>query len=88
MRANILLSILFVIATTFSSIHELKHIQNQDGAGGAVCIVGKNLSSADIINVLSVVDDISFDKIVHNTFLVHISKQKSTNQTRAPPFLS
>jgi len=88
MRANIFLSILFVIATTFSSIHELKHIQNQDGAGCAVCIVGKNLSSADIINVLSVVDDLSFDRIVDSAFLVYISKQKSTNQTRAPPKIS
>lgn len=88
MKFKALLSILFVIATSFSAIHEINHIYNQDTVDCELCQVNDNLVFADIIDKVIDVEIFHFNKIVKNDFIETLYSKKSTNQTRAPPHIS
>jgi len=88
MKFKALLSILFVIATTFTAIHEVNHIYNQDTIDCVMCIASKNLASADIVDFAIDFDVIHFDKILQSRNLPSLYNKKFANQNRAPPKLS
>lgn len=85
MKLRVLLSIFFIIATSFTAIHEVKHFVDGDDSPCMVCHVNDNLTSADIIDKVQDVEIVHFEKILEaNTVLAHHEK-KHSNQDRAPP---
>lgn len=89
MKFKLLLSFLFVIATTFTTIHELEHISaDHDAASCQVCVLGDNSLSFNLIDDFK---DVSLfaSYVIHSkkTYLQRYNK-KSTNQSNAPPFIS
>jgi len=47
MKLRVLLSIFFIIATSFTAIHEVQHFVDGDDTPCMVCHVNDNLTSAD-----------------------------------------
>ncbi|QOY52175.1 hypothetical protein [Candidatus Sulfurimonas baltica] len=88
MKIRALLSILFVIATTFSVIHEVEHIMHTDGYTCEVCIVDNHLVSADIISKTQYIEISHFEKISQKNLLSTLHVKATSNQNRAPPFIS
>lgn len=90
MKLRVLLSILFVIATTLTSIHELEHIHGDHDDGSCqVCIVGGHLVSSDIIDNSFEYDlFVSFETIILKNQLVSLHFKKSANHSNAPPKIS
>lgn len=88
MKFRILLSIFFLIITTFSSIHKVEHIVHDDDSLCLVCHVNDNLASADIIDKAKDVEIFYFEKISHNNQVSDVHVKKHTDQDRAPPSLS
>ena len=85
MKLRLLLSLLFIISTTFASVHEVEHIQHADDSPCLVCHVNDNLTSADLIDEVTDVELITFEKVeeVNNVLTFH--EKKRSNQNRAPP---
>jgi len=88
MKLRVLLSIFFIITTTFATIHEVEHVEHGDDSSCLVCHVNDNLTSADIIDKVQDIEVFHFEKIIQNTQLSNLHVKKSTNQTRAPPLTS
>jgi len=88
MKFNILLSILFAIVTSFAAIHEVKHIQHNDGATCLICTVNSNIVSADAVSLTQNVELSHFEAITHNAPVAYFHVETKSNQNRAPPFLS
>jgi hypothetical protein len=89
MKLRVLISLLFVVATTFASIHELEHIDHvQDSSTCLVCTVSHNFLSADINNLdlsleLSYVKEIESKPQVFSFYF-----KKTDNHSNAPPSIS
>ena len=89
MKLRILISLLFVIATTFTAIHELEHIGGEhDSSSCQVCIVDNHSVSADITNAISYDIDVSFENIVLKNQLLTTHIKKTSNHSTAPPKIS
>lgn len=93
MKLRVLLSILFVVATTLTSIHELEHIygdhNDHDDGSCQVCIVGSHLVSSDIIDNSFDYDlFVSFETIILKNQLEKLYYKKSDNHSNAPPQIS
>ncbi|MDA7816709.1 hypothetical protein N9A28_00790 [Sulfurimonas sp.] len=88
MKLNVLLSIFFLITTTFASIHEVEHIEHSDDSTCLVCHVGDNLSCGDAVEKVKQVETINFEAIVQNTQIINLHVKEKSNQNRAPPALS
>jgi len=86
MKLRLLIFLLFIIVTTTTAIHELKHIgHDHDSSTCQVCIVDNHSVSADIIDDFTQVEIIKFNKI-SPTLLVKLTHIKDHScQTRAPP---
>lgn len=89
MKLRLLISILFIIATTATAIHELEHIHGDvDSSTCQVCIVDDHSVSADIVDDFKDVEVFRFDNIVL-THLVHRLHIKDYSyQNRAPPLIA
>ena len=87
-KRRILVIIFFIIATTASALHELKHIENHDRSTCQVCVVDEHSVSADL--VADVVPDIyfSFDDIVLQVQRSNPHAKKVANHSNAPPLIS
>ena len=89
MKLRVLISILFLIATTFTAIHELEHIHDDhDSSSCQVCIVDDHLVSADIEAAASPDIAYSFDAIELKNQLLNTHFKKSANHSTAPPKIS
>ena len=88
MKLRVLLSLLFIIATTLSAIHELKHISHDDDSSCQVYHVNDNLTSVDIIDEVKDIEIFHFKNILQNSQISNLHVKKSTNQNRAPPLAS
>jgi len=90
MKLRVLISILFIIATTFTAVHELEHIGGEhDDSSCQVCIVDNHTFSADIVTN-NISDNISFsfeDIALYKEFLNPYAK-KTANHSNAPPKIS
>ncbi len=87
MKINIFLAILFSIVTTFTALHEVEHIQDNDGESCLIVHVN-NLTPADTITNPEIVQTIHFEKIQYNTLAIKLHFKQRSNQNRAPPSLS
>jgi hypothetical protein len=85
MKFRVLISLLFIIVTSFTAIHEVKHFVNADDSPCMVCHVNDNLSSADVISEVTYVEIFHFEKILENNSILSYHDKKTSNQNRAPP---
>lgn len=88
MKLRVILSIFFLITTTFASIHEVEHITHSDDLPCFVCQISDNLSCGDAIEKGKEVERINFEKIAQNTQIITQRIKENSNQTRAPPVIS
>lgn len=87
MKIRILLTILFIITTTLSAMHEIKHIQEGSDFTCEVCIVD-NHSAADIVESSEKIEIFHHEKISQNNLISNLHVKTRSNQNRAPPVLS
>ena len=89
MKLRLLISILFIIATTATAIHELEHIgHDHDSSTCQICIVDNHSVSADIIDDFIQVEIVKFS-VISSIPLVKLTHIKDHSyQTRAPPLNS
>ncbi len=86
MKLNVLISLLFIIATTFTALHELEHISGEhNSASCQICAVDDHLVSGDIVVDIDEVFIYSFDTITTPTPLLFAHFKKVTNHSTAPP---
>lgn len=85
MRLNLFISIFFIIASTFTALHEIKHLQNHNSSSCPICIVDDHSISADIIDEFKEIYIFNFDEISSLTSICIIDNKKYYHQTRAPP---
>ncbi len=89
MKLRLLISILFIIATTVTAIHELEHIHGDvDSSTCQVCIVDDHSVSADIIDDFKDVEIFKFEQIAVTNLVQRFHKKDYSYQNRAPPFIS
>ena len=89
MKLRVLISLLFIIATTFASIHEIEHITGEhDSASCQVCVADNHLMSADITDAYIDTTVFSFDDISLQNQYLTIHTKKTTNHSNAPPKIS
>lgn len=88
MKFNILLSILFAIVTSFAAIHEVKHIEHNDGSSCLICTVNSNIVSADAVSFVQDVELSHFEAVAHTAPVAYFHVETKSNQNRAPPVLS
>ncbi len=89
MKLRVLISLLFIISTTFASIHELEHIgHGHDDGKCLVCTVSQNFLSADI-NKQDTLLELDFVKEIKTEVEVfNYNFKKTDNHSNAPPFIS
>jgi len=89
MKLKILLSILFVLMTTLSAMHEIEHINHEHNSDSCqVCILNKNLVSSDLSIELNYVELFLFEALSLQKITSTVHTKKQTDQNRAPPCLS
>jgi hypothetical protein len=89
MNLRLLISALFIIATTVTAIHEIEHISHgHDSSTCQICTVDNHSVSADIIVDFTQEEIVKFSEI-NSAVLEKFSHIKDHSyQTRAPPFNS
>ena len=89
MKIRVLISIFFIIATLFISIHEIEHITGEhESVSCQICIVDDHTSSSDIIELFKEMMTVSFDITTVKYKLLTSHLKISANHSNAPPFLS
>ncbi|WP_373035695.1 hypothetical protein [Sulfurimonas sp.] len=89
MKLRVLISILFIIATTATAIHELEHIHgDNDSTSCQICIVDDHSVSADIVDDFRDLEVFRFDNIALTNLVYSLHKKDHSYQNRAPPFKS
>ncbi len=89
MKLRVLISILFIIATTFTALHEIEHVTGEhDSASCQICVVDDHLVSADIADEYINITIFSFDAISSVNQYSNTHTKKSTNHSNAPPKIS
>ena len=89
MKLRVLISILFIIATTFTALHEIEHISGEhDSSSCQVCIVNDHVVSNDVIDNHTNIILFSFDEISFHKQLSNRHAKKTTNHSNAPPKVS
>ena len=89
MKLRVLISILFIIATTFTALHEIEHITGEhDSASCQVCIVDDHSVSADITDEYVNITIFSFNDITSQDQYSNTHTKKTANHSNAPPKIS
>jgi len=89
MKLRVLISLLFVIATTFASVHELEHIEHaNDDSKCLVCTVSHNFLSADINSVDLSLEVFYIKEIESKPQVFNFYFKKTDNHSNAPPTIS
>ena len=89
MKLRVLISILFIIATTFTALHEIEHITGEhDSSSCQVCVVDDHSVSADIADEYINITIFSFDDISSPNQYSKTHTKKTTNHSNAPPKIS
>lgn len=89
MKLRLLISILFIIATTATAIHELEHIHGDvDSSTCQVCIVDDHSVSADIIDDVQKLIIFRFENTNAINLVYSLHKKDYSYQNRAPPYIS
>lgn len=86
MKLRVLLSLLFIIAITFASIHETKHIMHDhDSIECEICTVSQNLLSDDVNSDFNELTLFSLEKITFTANSSYKYEAIITNYSNAPP---
>jgi len=85
MKLKLFISILFIIATTFTALHEIEHVKNHDSSTCQVCIVDDHLTSADLVDSFKEISTFNFEKISSQNIVSNFNHKNHSYQTRAPP---
>ena len=86
MKLRVLISILFIIATTLTALHELEHIGGEHHSSSClVCTIDNHSFSGDVVDRYVDVDLLKFEQIIFNNLIYSFHKKNHTNQNRAPP---
>lgn len=89
MKFKVLISLLFIISTTFAAVHETEHIQgDHDDSTCIECIVGKTSLSPDIIDFKEEISTNLYTNIGFTLQLLSIHFKKRDNHSTAPPKIS
>jgi len=89
MKLRALISILFIIATTFTALHEIEHITGEhDSSSCQVCVVDDHSVSADIIVEYTDITLFSFNDISSLNQQTNTHTKQDTNHSNAPPKIS
>ena len=89
MKLRVLISIFFIIATTFTALHEIEHATGEhDSSTCQICIVDDHTTSADILTQFTNITIFSFDDITSSNQYSYTHSKKSTNHSNAPPKIS
>ncbi|MDO8453280.1 MAG: hypothetical protein Q7S59_01765 [Sulfurimonas sp.] len=88
MKFRLILSVLFIIATTFTALHEIEHVKSHDSSTCQVCIVDNHSVSADVVVDFKEVELFSFKSIFLQTQILNSQAKQTTYKSRAPPLLS
>jgi hypothetical protein len=87
MKLRLLISILFIIATTAVAIHELEHIHS-DSSSCQICVVDEHSVSADIVDSIKDVEILKFNGIITGNLVHSLHIKNHSYQNRAPPLKS
>ncbi len=88
MNFRVLISIFFIITTTFSAVHALEHITQDADSACLVYHLNDNLSPVDIIDKSKDVEIFHFDYISQNSSISNLHVKDQSNPNRAPPLAS
>ncbi|NOR56887.1 MAG: hypothetical protein GQ474_00005 [Sulfurimonas sp.] len=89
MKLRLLITLLFIIATTATAMHKLEHIHgDHDSNTCQVCIVDDHSVSADIVDEFEELIVFRFDNIDATNLVYLLHKKDHSYQNRAPPFIS
>lgn len=88
MKRRLFLSILFIIATIVTSLHEIQHAEHLDSNSCQICIVDNHTLAADISAHVEEIPLYHFEAIAPLTQSFVATLKKPTNQANAPPLLS
>jgi hypothetical protein len=89
MKLRLLISILFIIATTATAMHKIEHIHGDHDANTCqVCIVDNHSVSADIVDVFKDVELFRFEQVAVTNLVYFIHTKTHSYQNRAPPLKS
>ncbi len=89
MKLRVLISLLFVITTTFAAVHETEHILNDHGSMECeVCLVSQNMLSDDVNDTFSELTLFLSDKAVFTVNSTYRYQAIISNYSNAPPKIS
>ena len=89
MKLRVLISILFIIATSLSALHELKHLDGEHNSLTCkVCVVNSHAISADAVEIFQEVVLCKFEEIILPTIVCKFHEKNNSYQSRAPPLKS
>ncbi|MBA3026110.1 MAG: hypothetical protein FP820_06810 [Sulfurimonas sp.] len=89
MKLRLLFSVLFVIATSLTALHQLEHIKGaHDSTACSVCIVDHHSVSGDIIVAFEEPLVYKFESISLTSQTFTAFSKKTANQANAPPLVS
>ncbi|WP_324172974.1 hypothetical protein [Sulfurimonas sp.] len=89
MKLRLLISILFIIATTATAMHEIEHIHEDiDNSTCQICIIDDHSVSANIVNNFKNVEVFKFENIILSNLVHKFHRKDHSYQNRAPPFVS
>jgi len=88
MKLRLIISILFILATTFTALHEIEHVKNHDSFTCQICIVDDHTTSADVVDTFEELVFFSFNKISSQHSVSYFNNKNHSYQTRAPPKIS
>ena len=89
MKLRVLISILFIIATTFAAVHEIEHLTHEhDSSSCQICAFDNHSISGDVLSLPKDIELFKFEKITSSKSLCNFHVKNHTNQNRAPPIIS
>ena len=89
MKLRVLISIFFIIATTFTALHEIEHATGEHNSSSCqICMVDDHTVSADISTAFTKITIVSFDDITSSNQDSRTHTKKNTNHANAPPQIS
>ena len=89
MKQRVLISIFFIIATTFIALHEVGHVTGEhESASCPICMIDDHTVSADILTDFTDITLFSFETILSSNQYSYTHTQKTANHANAPPKIS
>ena len=86
MKLRILISILFIIATTITAVHEIEHLTHEhDSSQCQVCTFDNHSISGDVVTQPKSIELFKCNKITSTKLVESFHSKNHTNQNRAPP---